>query len=203
MIVGDCRGGFRYTLVMDVLMVVVSLGLLLWIVLIFNRLVRSRNLVKAGYADIDVQLQRRHDLVPQLVESVRAYAGYEQRVLEEVTQLRARAREAEQGGRPEVMVGAEAALVAGLGRLMILAEDYPELKASGSFRQLLEELVDTENQLSHARRFYNGAVRQLNTQVQQFPDLVIARLLGFREAAFFSADIEARNAPAVAALLKG
>jgi LemA protein len=177
---------------MDVLMVVVSLGLLLWIVLIFNRLVRSRNLVKAGYADIDVQLQRRHDLVPQLVESVRAYAGYEQRVLEEVTQLRARAREAEQGGRPEVMVGAEAALVAGLGRLMILAEDYPELKASGSFRQLLEELVDTENQLSHARRFYNGAVRQLNTQVQQFPDLVIARLLGFREAAF-SAPISRRE----------
>lgn len=184
------------------LWLVVLAALLVWVVLIFNRLVRSRNLVRAGFSDIDVQLQRRHDLVPQLVEAVRAYAGYERGVLEEVTELRAKARSAEQEGRAELMVSAEAALVVGLGRLMMLAEDYPDLKASGNFRQLAAELVETENLLSHARRFYNGAVRQLNTRVQQFPDLIIARLLGFDEATFFSADIEAGSAPTVAAMLK-
>ena len=179
----------------------VIIAVLVWAVVVFNRLVRDRNLMRAGFADIDVQLQRRHDLVPQLVEAVRAYAGHEQRVLEEVTALRARARDAEQGGQPGIMVGAEAALVAGLGRLMVLAEAYPDLKASENFRQLVDDLVDTENQLSHARRFYNGAVRQLNTRVQQFPDLVIARLLGFKAAEYFSAEIEARSAPAVAEVL--
>ena len=188
---------------MDIVLIVIVAGLLVWLVVIFNRLVRGRNLVRAGFADIDVQLQRRHDLVPQLVETVRAYASFEQRLLEEVTALRANARDAEQGKQPEVMAGAEAALVAGLGKLMVLAEDYPDLKADGNFRQLMADLVDTENQLSHARRFYNGAVRQLNTLVQQFPDLVVARMLGFREATFFSADIEARSAPGVAALMKG
>ena len=187
---------------MEILLVVVVVALLVWLVVIFNRLVRGRNLVRAGFADIDVQLQRRHDLVPQLVETVRAYASFEQRVLEEVTALRAKARDADQGGQPEVMAGAEAALVAALGKLMVLAEDYPDLKADGNFRQFMADLVDTENQLSHARRFYNGAVRQLNTLVQQFPDLIVARMLGFRLAAYFSADIEARSAPGVAALMQ-
>jgi LemA protein len=190
-----------YTSIMEVLLILVAGTLLIWAVVIFNRLVRSGNLVRAGFADIDVQLQRRHDLVPQLVETVRAYASFEQRVLEEVTALRTSARDAEQGGQPELIAGAEAALVAGLGKLMVLAEDYPDLKADRNFRQLMADLVDTENQLSHARRFYNGAVRQLNTLVQQFPDLLVARLSGFREAAYFSAEIEARSAPGMAALL--
>lgn len=183
------------------ILIAVVLVLLVWGIVIFNRLVRTRNLVRNGFADIDVQLQRRHDLVPQLVEAVKAYSGHEQRVLEEVTALRSRAREAEGQGQAQAMAGAEVALAAGLGRLLLLAEDYPDLKATENFQQLTNELVETEDLLSHARRFYNGAVRELNTRIQQFPDLLVARLLGFEEATFFSAGIEARSAPQVAGLL--
>ena len=176
--------------------------LLVWGVVIFNRLVRARNLVRNGFADIDVQLQRRHDLVPQLVEAVKAYSGHEQRVLEEVTALRSRARSVEGKQQAQAMAGAEVALAAGLGRLLLLAEDYPDLKATENFQQLTRELVATEDLLSHARRFYNGAVRALNTRIQQFPDVLVARPLGFEEATFFSAGIEARSAPQVAGLLQ-
>lgn len=185
------------------ILVAVLVVLLVWGVAVFNRLVRARNLVRNGFADIDVQLQRRHDLVPQLVEAVKAYSGHEQRVLEEVTALRSRAKQAEGEQRAQAMAGAEVALAAGLGRLLLLAEDYPALKATANFRQLTDELVETEDLLSHARRFYNGAVRDLNTRIQQFPDLLVARLAGFEEATFFSAGIEARSAPKVAALLRG
>lgn len=171
-----------------------------WAVVVFNRLVRARNLMRAGLSDIDVQLQRRHDLVPQLVESVRAYAGYERSVLREVTELRGRAeRSSAVAERDEV----ERALADGIGRLVLLAEEYPDLKASESFRQLMTDLVEVEDHIQHARRFYNGAVRELNTLVQRFPDLLVARLTGFREAGFFSAGIEARATPRVAELLGG
>lgn len=185
------------------ILIAVLVVLLVWGVVIFNRLVRSRNMVRNGFADIDVQLQRRHDLVPQLVEAVRAYSGHEQRVLEEVTALRSRAKQAEGEQQAQAMAGAEVALAAGLGRLLLLAEDYPELKATENFQQLTRELVETEDLLSHARRFYNGAVRDLNTRIQRFPDLLVARLTGFEEATFFSAEIEARSAPGVAGLLQG
>lgn len=175
--------------------------LLVWGVVVFNRLVRARNLVRNGFADIDVQLQRRHDLVPQLVEAVKAYSGHEQGVLEEVTALRSRAKDAEGKQQAQAMAGAEVALAAGLGRLLLLAEDYPDLKATENFQQLTRELVATEDLISHARRFYNGAVRELNTRIQQFPDVLVARPLGFEEATFFSAGIEARSAPRVAGLL--
>ncbi|HSH41477.1 MAG TPA: LemA family protein [Arenicellales bacterium] len=179
----------------------IVLFLFVWGIVIFNRLVRARNLVRNGFADIDVQLQRRHDLVPRLVEAVKAYSGHEQRVLEEVTALRSRAQAVEGQGRAQAMSGAEAALAAGLGRLLLLVEDYPDLKASRNFQQLTGELVETEDLLSHARRFYNGAVRDLNTRIQQFPDLLVARLTGFEEATFFSAEIEARSVPRVAKIL--
>ena len=185
------------------ILIAVLVVLLIWGVMIFNRLVRARNLVRNGFADIDVQLQRRHDLVPQLVEAVRAYSGHERRVFEEVTALRARARHAADEQKAQAMAGAEVALAAGLGRLLLLVEDYPDLKATESFQQLTSELVETEDKLSHARRFYNGAVRDLNTFIQRFPDLLIARLTGFEESTFFSADIEARSAPQVAGLLRG
>lgn len=171
------------------------LAALLWAVLIYNRLVRARNLVRAGFADIDVQLQKRHDLVPQLVEAVRAYAGYEQRVLEDVTRLRGTARQAGDVGERDA---AEQALAGGIGRLVLLAEAYPELKAGENFRQLVSELTEVEDHIAHARRFYNGAVRQLNDRVQHIPDRFVAAVFGFREAAFFSAGIETRQAPDVA-----
>lgn len=169
-----------------------------WAVLAFNRLVRSRNLVRAGLSDIDVQLQRRHDLVPRLVEAVRAYAGYEQSVLREVTELRGRAEASTAVAERDQ---AERALAGGIGRLVLLAEAYPDLEAGESFRRLMADLVEVEGHLQHARRFYNGAVRDLNTRIQRFPDLVVARLTGFREAELFSAGIEARAAPEVARVL--
>lgn len=167
------------------------------LVLIFNRLVRDRNLVRAGLSDIDVQLQRRHDLVPRLVEAVRGYAGFERSLLERVTELRARASDADD---IDARDRNESGLAEGISRLVLLAEDYPDLKASENFRQLVDELVETEDFLQHARRYYNGAVRQFNTRVQQFPDLLVARILRFREAAFFSASIEARMTPSLAGL---
>lgn len=165
-----------------------------WGILIFNRLVRLRNHVRAGFSDIDVQLQLRHDLVPRLVEAVRGYAGHERGVLEEVTELRGRALNA---GETRDRDAAESALAGRLSKLVLLAEDYPDLKADANFRQLMDKLVGIEDQLQHARRFYNGAVRQYNTGVQQFPDLLIARLFGFGAMDFFSADIEVRAAPVV------
>jgi LemA protein len=170
----------------------------IWGVWIFNRLVGDRNLVKTGLADIDVQLQRRHDLVPRLVAAVKGYAAFERRVLEEVAALRSRARTA---GEIEERDMAERALAAGMGRLIAIAEAYPDLKASENFRRFMADLTHVENHLQQARRFYNGAVRQLNTRVQRFPDGVVARLFGFRVAEFFSAEIEARTVPEVRRLL--
>src|SRR6056297_3889643 len=176
----------------------IALAVLVWAIVIFNRLVRARNLVRAGFADIDVQLQKRHDLVPQLVEAVRAYAGYEQSVLEDVTRLRGEARQKagdadDVGGRDT----AEQALAGGLGRLLLLAEAYPDLKAGENFRQLVTELTEVEDHIAHARRFYNGAVRQLNDRVQHVPDRFVAGAFGFAPEAFFSAGIETRQVPRI------
>lgn len=171
---------------------VILLALLAWAMLAFNNLVRLRNQVRAGWSDIDVQLMRRHDLVPMLVEAVRAYAGHESSVLRRVTELRTEAMAAQSPAR---LAAAEAALEHEVGRLMILKEDYPELKASENFLRLQRDLVDVEDHLQYARRFYNGAVRALNDGVQRFPALLIARLFGFKQAEFFEAGEDAAAAP--------
>jgi LemA protein len=155
-----------------------------WAVVAFNRLVRLRNQVRTAWADVDVQLIRRHDLVPSLVGAVQAYAGHEQAVLATVTGLRAQALAAQAPGR---LGDIESALEQGIGRLLALQEAYPELKASGNFSQLQRDLVQVEEQLQYARRFYNGAVRDLNDAVQRVPDLFVARLGGFDNAEFFQA----------------
>lgn len=165
---------------------------LVWVAWSFNRLVRRRNQVKAGWSDIDVQLMRRHDLVPRLVEAVRAYAGHEQSVLESVTTLRAQAMATTSPAR---LAQLEQAIETDLARLMVIKEAYPELKASDSFLALQRDLVAVEDHLQYARRFYNGAVRELNDGVQRFPDLLTARLFGFRDAEFFRADQDAAVAP--------
>lgn len=178
-----------------VIAALIVLSALVWGIIIFNQLVRARNLVRAGFADIDVQLQKRHDLVPQLVEAVRAYAGYEQSVLEDVTRLRGSARAAEDIADRDA---AEQALAGGLGKLVLLAEAYPDLKAGENFRQLVTELTEVEDHIAHARRFFNGAVRQLNDRVQHVPDRFVAGAFGFEQEAFFSAGIETRQVPRVA-----
>lgn len=176
---------------MPVLPIVVVLALLAWAAFAFNRLVRLRNQVRNAWADIDVQLLRRHDLVPQLVAAVRGYAAHEGAVLQAVTDLRAQAV-ALQG--PAQLGAAEHALEQALGRLLALQEAYPELKANANFAQLQRDLVQVEEQLQYARRFYNGAVRDYNDGVQRIPDTLVARMLAFHAAGFFQTDDATRAA---------
>src|SRR5688572_15268206 len=173
-----------------------AVGLLLllvlaWAVFAFNRLVRLRNQARTAWADIDVQLMRRHDLVPQLVTAVQAYAGHERSVLEAVTELRSQAITLKSPAR---LGEVESALEQALGRLFALKEAYPDLKASDNFAQLQRDLVEVEEHLQYARRFYNGAVRDYNTAIQRVPDLVVARGFGFREAEFFQTGDDERAA---------
>lgn len=171
-------------------------ALLLWAIVAFNGLVRARNQARAAFADVDVQLTKRHDLVPALVESVRGYVQHERGTLEDVVRLRGEA------GKPRADADSEArenALAGAMGRLLALVEAYPELKADGQFAQLTSELVAIEDALQYARRYYNGSVRDLNNRIQRFPDLLVARALGFAEQAFYEvARIEQREAPRVA-----
>ena len=156
---------------------------------IYNRLVRDRNQVRNAWSDIDVQLVRRHDLVPQLVTAVKAYADYERATLTAVTELRTRAEAAE---RLPDKAALEDAMEAGIHRLIAVQESYPDLKADANFRQLQSSLREVEDYLQYARRFYNGSVRILNTRIESFPHLLIAGPLGFRPAEFFEADDAAR-----------
>jgi LemA protein len=177
------------------LVLAVCAGLVLWGVLIFNRLVRDRNQVRSAWSDIDVQLTRRHDLVPRLVDAVRAYADYERATLSAVTELRARA---EAAGPLRDKARLEDEMEAGLHRLIALAEAYPELKADGNFLQLQRDLVETEDHLQYARRFYNGSVRLYNTRIESFPDMLVAKPFAFAPAEFFAVDdAEVRGAPRV------
>jgi LemA protein len=177
------------------LLLLLGLAAAAWAAFAFNRLVRLRNQVRAAWADIDVQLMRRHDLVPQLVAAVKGFAGHERGVLQSVTELRAQALAL---SSPARLGDVEAALEKALSRLLALREAYPELKASGNFAQLQRELIEVEDHLQYARRFYNGAVRDYNTAVQRVPDVLVARPLGFAESEFFQADAAGRSAVRVA-----
>lgn len=173
------------------LVLIALIALLAWGVYAFNRLIRLRNQQRTAWADIDVQLQRRHDLVPQLVKVVQAYAGHEAATLQAVTELRSQAIGLKQPGQ----IGeAEASLEHALGRLIALKEAYPDLKANQNFAQLHAELVKIEEQLQYARRFYNGAVRDYNDGMQRFPDLLVAKMGGFTDVAFFQAEADSRAA---------
>ncbi len=169
----------------------------IWLVFTYNRLVRLRNQARTAWADIDVQLTRRHDLVPQLVAAVKGYAGHEQAVLQAVTELRS---QAVQLRSPARLGEVESALEQALTRLLALQEAYPDLKASDNFLQLQRDLVEVEEHLQYARRFYNGAVRDYNDTVQRIPDVLIANAFGFSTAEFYQARDEER--PAVAAQLR-
>ena len=169
---------------MDLEMMAAAAGLAVGLpaVFLYNRLVAERNQARQGYADIDVQLKRRADLVPRLVEAVRAYAAYEKAVLSGVTELRAAALAAPDAER---RFGHERALGEGLKKLLLLQEAYPQLKADANFRDLSAKLVEVEDQLQYARRFYNGAVKQYLTRLESFPDMILARLFGFHAMPFF------------------
>ena len=163
------------------ILVLLGVALVAWAVFAFNRLVRLRNQWRTAWADIDVQLQRRHDLVPQLVASVQGYARHESALLEAVTALRSQALTL---SGPKQLGEIEDALEQGLGRLLALGEAYPDLKASANFQELQGELADLEDKLAAARRALNAAVSRFNAAIQSFPAVLFAGALGFKEADF-------------------
>jgi LemA protein len=160
-------------------------GLLGFAIFLFNRLVGLRNRADAAWSDIDVQLKRRHDLVDNLVQTVKGYTSHERETLEEVTRLRAAAEGARSSGAPDAAGEAEARLYHRVQGLFAVAEAYPDLKSSEQYLELHQSLVALENDLQNARRYYNAVVRDHNTRIQSVPDLVLARPLGFRERRFF------------------
>lgn len=174
-------------LIIIIVIAVAAVGLLL----AYNNLVRRRNQVDEAWSDIDVQLKRRHNLIPNLVETVKGYATHEREAFEHVTAARARALGAQD---PKAQAGAENALSATLKSLFAVAEAYPDLKANTNFLELQRELADSENKIQAARRFYNGAVRDFNTAIQTAPTNVIAGMFGFKTREFFEAENEAERA---------
>ena len=171
------------------ILILTTLAISAWAAWTYNRLVKMRNQVNEAWAGIDVQLQRRYDLVPSLVATVKGYTSHESGVLERVTRLR---------GNPQMPVperaDQESGLSRSIGRLFALAEDYPDLKASEGFQQLHRSLVEIENHLQFARRYYNGSVRDNNNLVEGFPSLLIARALGFHTASFFEIELASQRA---------
>jgi LemA protein len=160
----------------------------------FNHLVRLRNETEAGWSNIDVQLKRRNDLIPNLVEAVKGYAAHERGLFDEITQARA----AVQGASgPAQTAAASDQLSQGVGRLFAVAENYPQLRASENFQELQSELTDTEDKIAAARRYYNSVVQTYNTAVQSFPAVLYAGLLGFRARQFFAAEDAERATPQV------
>ncbi len=175
-------------IVLAVIAVIVLYGITL-----FNGLVKNRQMVGEGWSGIDVQLKRRADLIPNLLESVKGYMAHEKGVLEEVTRLRTAAMGATNAS-PEERAKVEGALTAALGRLMAVAENYPDLKASQNFLEFQKSLQDTENEISMARRYYNGAVRNNNVAVETFPGNLIASRFGFSKSEFFEIEEAADRA---------
>jgi len=166
-----------------------------WLIGVYNSLIKSRNRVDEAWSDIDVQLKRRYDLIPNLIETVKGYATHEKEVFQKVTEARAKAMGAkgvEEKGEAENM------LSGALKSLFAVAEAYPELKASDNFAKLQDELTDTENKIQASRRFYNGNVRDFNTKIQIFPNNIVAGILGFKKYEFFQIENEEeKKAPKV------
>ncbi len=180
--------------IFGIILIVIVL-IIIWLIAVYNSLIKSRNRVDEAWSDIDVQLKRRYDLIPNLIETVKAYASHEKETFQKVTEARSKAMQAE---NVEEKAKAENALSETLKSLFAVAENYPDLKASQNFMQLQDELVDTENKIQAARRFYNGNVRDFNTKIQVFPTNLIVGLLGFKKYDFFQVEEEAaREAPKV------
>jgi LemA protein len=170
--------------------------LLIWFIALYNGLIRLRNFVKESWSDIDTELKRRYDLIPRLVETVKGYAKHEREVLERV--VHARNHMLEGDDHPKALADRQKEVVGALRDLFAVAESYPDLKANANFLQLQQELVNTEDRIQAARRFYNANVRDLNTKVQAVPTNLVANMFGFQQAEFFEVeDLNIRTAPAV------
>lgn len=177
---------------MSWILVSILVLLLVWAVVLYNLLVRDSKRVEAAWSDIDVQLKRRHDLIPKLVEATRAYAGYEKQLMQELAGLRV---EALQPHAPGELGRIEGGLGNKLHSLLAVAEAYPELKANEQFLHLQQQLSEVEEKIQYARRYYNGTVRNLNVRIDAFPSLILARLFRFRPAEFFELDGEGEGEP--------
>ncbi len=180
--------------VITIVLLAVPLAILVWVVVLYNRLTRLFNLKEEAWSGMDVQLKRRFDLVPNLVEVVKAYAAHEQNTLLGITEARSAVSEA---ASQSARIAAEKSLGDTLGRFLAVFEKYPELKADGHFLDLQKELVAIEDDIQMARRYYNGTVRELNSAIQVFPAVLVARGLGYSKAQFFSADDGSRSSVAV------
>ena len=172
----------------------IVLLLVLWIAVMYNALVRGRNHCDESWSDVDTELKRRYDLIPNLVNTVKGYATHEREVIEQVTQARSAAVASQ--GSPSSQARDENVLVGTLRQLLAVVENYPDLKASQNFLKLQEELVNTEDRIQRARRFYNGNVRDYNNRVELFPSALVAGCLGFKEREFFEIKVAVeREAP--------
>ena len=170
-------------------------AIILWVIIAYNKLVRDRQRVSTAWSDIDVQLKRRYDLIPKLVAAVEQYARYEESTLKTLIELRSRTGQVSDVGKKGVLEGQ---IGGGLRSLMALVESYPELKADQSFLQLQGELTEVENHIQYARRFYNGSVRNLNTRIDSFPELLLARAFNYSPQPFFELDDAAEeNTPEI------
>lgn len=172
----------------------IVLAVAVWLAVLYNGLVQLRESAEAAWADIDVQLKKRYDLIPNLVETVKGYASHERETLESVIQARNRAMNAE---GPAERAQAEGMLAGALKSLFALSEAYPQLQAASSFRDLQDALRQVERDLAQSRRYYNAVVRDLNTRVQSVPTVFVARAFGFQQREFFEVDEAERSAPRV------
>jgi len=169
----------------------VAIAVLLWGVAIYNGLVRRKNVVAEAWSGIETQLKRRADLIPNLVETVKGYAAHERETFDELAKLRS---QGQTQADPAQRAQTEAAITAAIGRVMAVAESYPELKASANFQSLQTDLANVEEQINLARRYYNGAVRDFNVMIEQFPSNAIANFGGFKPAQFFQIEDAADRA---------
>ncbi|MCL7487241.1 MAG: LemA family protein [Desulfobulbaceae bacterium] len=169
----------------------IGAALVLWFVAVYNKLIRLRNMKEEGWSGIDVQLKRRSNLIPNLLESVKGYMGHERSVLEKVTEMRSRSMNA---SSVDAKIAAESALTKSLGRLFAVAENYPDLKANQNFIDLQQQLAEIEDQIQMARRYYNGTVRNLNVGIETFPNSIVAGMFNFAKGEFFEIEDKADRA---------
>lgn len=179
---------FMSTALIVIIVVVAALAII--VIGMYNSLIRLKNRVEEAWSDIDVQLKRRYDLIPNLIETVKGYASHERETLEKVTEARSNAMQAQESGDTKAQAAAENMLSSTLKSIFALSENYPDLKANTNFLELQRELSDTENKIMASRRFYNGNVRDFNTKLEIFPTNIIAGMLGFKSRDYFEIEDE-------------
>ncbi|MBU1568384.1 MAG: LemA family protein [Proteobacteria bacterium] len=178
-----------------IVVLALTVCLVVWFIAVYNKLIKLRNMKEEGWSGIDVQLKRRSNLIPNLLESVKGYMGHERSVLEGVTRFRTQAMNA---ASVDAKITAESALTRGLGKLFAVAENYPDLKASQNFIDLQNQLSQLEDEIQMARRYYNGTVRNLNVGIETFPNSLVAGMFNFEKAVFFEIeDVADRAVPKV------